>query len=73
MNHQCQLSLPEVLLCLVCRLYMINQRTRAKMDPSVASTTKIHRAGLGSSIASAPAGGAVDLSWTTTARGGSEG
>ncbi|KAG7218355.1 hypothetical protein INR49_020440, partial [Caranx melampygus] len=48
--HQCQLSLPEVLLCLVSRLYMMNHRVRATMEPTVANTTKIHRAGLSTII-----------------------
>ena len=66
MNHQCQMSLPEVWLCLVCRLYMNNQRARAKMDPRKTSPTQTHRAGLSSISELAWAAGAVVLS------GGSE-
>lgn len=73
MNHQCQLPLPEALLSLVCRLYMINQRTRATMDPSVASTTKIHRAGLSTIPGCAWAAGAMVITENPKVRGGSEG
>lgn len=52
---------------------MINQRARVKMDPSVASTTKIHRAGLSTITGLTWAVRSVDLSWTTTGRVGSEG
>lgn len=61
------MSLPEVLLGLVCRLYIINHRARAKMEPSVASTTKIHRAGLSTTIGLTWGVRVVDLSWTMTA------
>lgn len=67
------MSLPEVLLTLVGLLYMINQRAKAKMDPSVASTTKIHRDRLSTITGSTWAVGAVAICWTTTAGGGSEG
>lgn len=43
------------------------------MEPSVASTTKIHRAGLSTITGLAWGVWAVALSWTTTGRGDSEG
>lgn len=46
------------------------------MDPTVASTTKIHRAGLSTITEGAESwiAGAVSITWPTTAgRGGSEG
>lgn len=40
------MSLPGDLLPLVCLLYMTHQVARTRMEPSVASTTMVHRAGL---------------------------
>lgn len=64
-NHKCQSSLPQVLLRLVCRLQMINQTVRAKMDPTTTSTTKIHGVGLSTTSAPAVRGGSVG-GWTVT-------
>lgn len=65
------LSLPEVLLRLVCRLYMINQRVKAKMDPTTTTTTEIHRVGLSTTIELGLTVVFMALSWFTTVRGGS--
>ncbi len=67
-----QLLLPEVLLSLVCRLYMINQRARAMMDPSVASTTKSHRAGLSTISESGWVAGLMVISLTAKVKGDSK-
>lgn len=59
----------ELLRC----LYMMSQRVRAEMEPSVATATNIHRAGLSGIPGSASGGRPVDLSWTPVTKDTSEG
>lgn len=57
--------IPAVLPSLLCRLYMMNQRAKAKMDPRVVKTTTIHRTGFRAISGSALAAGDVLLWWKT--------
>lgn len=64
---------PGLLLALIRCLYITNQRTKAKMDPSVARTTKIHSVGLSGIPGSTRGVWAMDLNWTSATNSTSEG